>query len=180
MLSKTLIKLIDQAIIPAVSLVAGKILGALLFNKILNIPWEFTGFGATYPTVEAYVKSNSYSSLVMVIIVFGALLWALVRAHMFHNTHVSPKTHKKLIDLKLGFLIESTFEIYSKVAVWLSYSYLLTIILGIQAFFSLAYVWVAILSFLISINMTWFFVADAEKEMKREEPIEEREDLDLE
>lgn len=165
MVSKTLVKLIDEAILPAVVLVAAKILSAVIVTESLGLKWNWQDFGMTYYSSADFLKANSYSSLLMFGVILLATVWVLFKSHILHSTHISPATSVKMVGFNLSRLIQSTFELYSQATVWLSYSWLTAILLGILAFSGLIYAWVFYVALGASLLTTVLMVVDVEREI---------------
>jgi len=146
MLAKTLVKLVDEAILPAVALVAA----------------------------ADFLKANSYSALVMFGIMLLFTLWVLFKSHVLHDSHITPFTSVKLISFNLSSLIQSSFEIYSQATVWLSYCWLTTVLLGILTFSGLIYPWVFYLALGLSLITSVIMILDIEREIviKKEDLLE--------
>lgn len=173
MLSKSLVKLIDEAILPAVLLVGSKFASVILIATLSKSAFSFT-FGRfffflpslSFSTFESYIFSNSYSNLFTYVVLAAGCAFVLLRAHFFHSSHVTPALHARLIKLRLSSLVADTFTIYHQAFVWFSFIWLFTIFLLIEAFLNIVYPWIAIVAFLISLNMSWFLIADVEEELE--------------
>lgn len=165
MVSRTLVKLIDQAITPAILLVCSRIISVVLVSYFLGINLTIDGKGFSFPTAEDYIKVNSYSTFLMVLILTGGLLYILVKALIFHDTHISPQLTAKIFTVRLSSFIQSSYDIYSQGMVWLSYSYLLLVVVGIFTFSGLIYKWVFFANLIMTIITTVVMVFDIENEI---------------
>jgi hypothetical protein len=172
MFSKTLVKLIDEAIIPALVLVAAKVLGVLFVGRVKNLIFEvsFKSHFLPLPTLvfssyQDYVTVNSYSNLIMLGVVSLGLVWILLKANLLHDTHISPKLAAQLARLSLSRLISTTFEAYHQALVWYGFAWFTTILMAFYAYLGLAYKSFALIAFLIVLNLTWFFIFDVEREI---------------
>lgn len=165
MFSQTLVKLIDEAIIPAIVVIISKVLGVVFLSYYLNLDWEISKGRISYSSPEAFLAVNSYSNLIMFGVIFLGLIWVLMRAHIFHDTHIPPALAAKLFTLNLPFLIGATIEVFHQAVIWVSYAWFTTFLVLIQTYFGLAYPWVAILALVISLNSTWLLVLDVEREI---------------
>ncbi len=165
MFSKTLIKLIDYAIFPAVMIVAAKIIGIIFLAKYFQASYVVDGLRASFENYENYIAINSYSSYFMLTAVLGGLVWVVVKAHVFHDTHVTPALSAKLFNSNLDSLIHDTETIFSQSFIWLSYSWLLTIMFGVQSYYSLSYWSVFWVSLAASVLATVLLVMDIEREI---------------
>lgn len=175
MLSKTLIKLIDYAVFPAVIVVTSKVIGSIILLNKFNVGYEANGLSIVFKNVEGFIAVNSYSSLIMFLSVLAGLLWVLVKAHVFHDTHITPVLSATLIELELDELINDTKTIYSQSFIWLTYAWLTTAIVGIQVYYGMSYDWVFYFALALSVLATALIAYDIEKELVNdEEELEER------
>lgn len=171
MVSRILLKLVDEAIIPAILVLAAKILGLAAIVWLFNLSWQLS----TSPTLPAVtfesqaqlLTANSYSNLIMFGVVAAGLFWILARAHTFHDTHISPSMALRLLSWGATALMVNTFEAYSQAVVWLSYLWLTFFLIVLHTIFALNYTWVAFVCFVLSIFLTWLFVVDVEREIRR-------------
>ena len=169
MLSKTLIKLIDYSVFPAVIVVAVKVLSAIVLLNKFQVGYEATGLTIVFKNAEAFVAVNTYSSLIMFLAVLTGLSWVVLKAHVFHDTHITPVLSAKLVELDLEELVNDTKTIFSQAFIWLTYAWLSTVIIGIQAFYSMSYAWVFYFSLLASVLATSLLAYDVERELVRDE-----------
>ena len=166
MFSKTLIKLIDSAIFPAVVIVTAKIVGVAFLSNYFQINYQVDGLGLKFYDTVDFLNVNSYSSLFMFCAVMGGLIWVVIKAHAFHDTHIKPSFSAKLLDMNLIQLVNKSDVIYSESFVWLSYAWLSTIIFGAYSLYVLSYVWVFALALCITIVATALLIIDVERELK--------------
>jgi hypothetical protein len=169
MFSKTLINLIDYAIFPAFLIVTAKILGVVFLSRYFDAQYYVDGVKLVFTNSESFISINSYSSLFMFAAVLGGLIWVVIKAHVFHDTHVTPVLSTHIANLELDELVHSTKTIYSQSFIWLSYAWLTTILFGVQSFFGLSYWWIFFVSFGASIVSTALIVVDIERELKKDQ-----------
>lgn len=165
MFSKILIKLIDEAIVPALFLITVRIVSLVLISQSFEIPINFDTSGIVYSSQTDYMMVNSYSVLFMVIALCLGLLHVVVKSVVFHDTHISPPLAAKLYSIKAHHLIQDTFHLYTQGLVWLAYLYFLTIGTGIMSLFGLLHTWIAYVSLALAVLFTYVFIVDAEKEI---------------
>lgn len=172
MVSRTLVKLIDEAIVPALVLVAAKILGVLFISQLKNLVYDIT-FRTRFlplPTLsfysrQDYVVANSYSNLIMLAAVSLGLLRILLKTNILHETHISPKIAAKLARFRLSHLVSTTLESYHQALVWFGFAWFVVILTTFYAYLGLVFKSVAVVGFLVVLNLTWFFIFDIEREV---------------
>lgn len=168
MFSKILVKLIDQAIVPAVLLIAARIVSVVLiasYNKI-DVFIDAAGFNVSNPTEYLFV--NSYSILVMGSILFLGIAYVLVKSYVLHDSHITPKLTAQMFSLKLSSFIQTSFDLYSQGSIWLSYLYLLMLVAGLMSFFGVAYLWVFTTLVGLAVIATILLIFDVEREVELE------------
>ena len=169
MFSRTLVKLIDEAIVPAVVLVAAKVVGTLFVASYFGIPAtsESTFFSLYFSNREDFLLVNSYSNLLMCLAIALGGLFFLVRSRFFHDSHITPTFAAKIFSLRIGNMVKTSFDVYSQGTIWLSYSYLLTILTATQMYFNLVFTSVFIVSLVLSVLLTLVLVSDIDRELER-------------
>ncbi len=169
MFSRILTKLIDEAILPAVTLLATKVVSTILLIKYLEIPLaDGTNYFSVYFSNQAdFVKVNSYSTISMAVVIFlGALLF-LVKSRFFHETHITPANATKVAGMGLNRFIKTSMDVYSEGSIWLMFSLLLSLILGIQVYYQIVYPLSFAISMSGSIFLVLILVSDVEREVTR-------------
>lgn len=166
MFSKLLIKLIDQAIIPAVVLLSARIISMVTLAMYLEIPFELTKKGFIFEDPAQFTTVNSYSLLIMSVVLGLSLAFFLIRAHIFHDTHITPKLTATLFSVRMQSLIQNSLDLYTKGAIWISYAYLMTMLTGALAIYAYIYSWVFYVTLAISVVSTLFFIWDIENEVR--------------
>ena len=172
MVAKSIVKLIDEAIVPAVALIAGKILGVLLSIYFLDL--SFTVRSETlwilpsihFADLAGYAKVENFSNLAMFTVAAAGTILVLVRAHFFHESHIHPRLHAKLASLNLESLIAPSYHLYHQAAIWLIFLWLSVGFLVISTLFSVTYGQIAIVAFVVAANFSWLFAIDIEKEVE--------------
>ncbi len=165
MFSKILVKLIDEAIVPALFLITVRIVSLVFVSRLFEISITFGPNGFMYDSQADYMLANSYSLLYMVLALCLGLLRVVVKSVVFHDTHISPPMAAKLYSLKAQHLIQDSFHLYTQGLVWLAYLYFLTIGAGLMSLFGLLAAWIAWVSLGLAVLFTYIFILDAEREI---------------
>lgn len=166
MTSKLLIKLIDQAIVPAILLLMARIVSVFLFVSRYDVNMSLGSRGFVFEKPAEYLIINTYSLLVMLIVVTIGVVYVLVKAHVLHDTHILPHLTARIFSLRMSGLIQSTFDIYSQATVWMSYMYLLFFVVGLMVFLDAAQVWLFYVTLALTVLTSVLFVNDVERELK--------------
>ncbi|MCA9308403.1 MAG: hypothetical protein R3B92_02165 [Patescibacteria group bacterium] len=165
MFSKILIKLVDQAIVPAIVLLASRVLSLVFISSYYRVPYTFDARGVSFASGTDFVLVNSYSVLFMIVVIAVGILFMLLKAYFLHDTHIAPHVTAKMYSLRLSAFIQSSFDLYSQGAIWLSYLYLMVFVSGILAFFGFIYAWIFIVAIVLGVISSVFLVIDVEREL---------------
>ena len=166
MISKTLIKLIDQAIVPAILLLTVRLSSIVLISYYKGLTFTFDSSGFVFPTQDDYIFVNSYSALTMLVVLAVGLVYILIKAFLFHESHITPHLTIKLFQMRLVSFIQNSFELYSQGVIWLSYLFLLVGAIGVLAFTGLVYKWVFYSGLILGLISTAILVIDVENEIE--------------
>lgn len=173
MVTKSLVKLIDEAIIPALILVVAKMVGVFLASYFLHLPYTIESglFLKVLPTVhfstpQAYILAENYSNLAMFVAASLGTFLVISRAHFFHESHIHPRLHAKLISLRLESLVAPSYHLYHQATIWLVFLWMVVGFLILSSILGVTYPQIAILATIIAANFSWIFATDVEREIE--------------
>lgn len=173
MVPSSLIKLIDEAIIPALILIIVKMAAILAVSYFLKLSFDvnINGFAKFLPrlsfqSVNDYILAENYSNLAMYTAAALGTLYILIKAHFLHQSHVSPKIQQKLASLNFENIISSSFHLYHQAFIWLVFLWLTTAFLATSTLIKVTYMPITIIALIITINFTWIFAVDVQKEVE--------------
>ncbi len=162
MISKTLLKLIDTAILPALAIVAGKLLGMALVSSRLGVPFTLN-LKSLPPATSSTL--NTYSNLFAYGVLALGILLILARSYFFHSSHISPQVTIKLHTLNLASIISTTYELFHQAIIWMSYLWLLTLLFLLQAYWELVSPQMAGAVLATTVTLSFFFIHDVDREI---------------
>lgn len=173
MVPSSLIKLIDEAIIPALILIIVKMAAILAVSYFLKLNFDvnINGFAKFLPhlsfqSMNDYILAENYSNLAMYTAAALGTLYILIKAHFLHQSHVSPKLQQKLASLNFENIISSSFHLYHQAFIWLVFLHLTTAFLATSTLIKVTYMPITIIALIITINFTWIFAVDVQKEVE--------------
>ena len=173
MINRNIIKLIDEAIFPALSLVVAKMLGLLLSVYFSNISFEIKThalFGIlpalSFNSVANYITAENYSNLAMFFASALGTTVILIRAHFFHESHIHPNLQAKLASLNLESLIAPSYHLYHQALIWLIFIWMTVGFLIVSTLMKITYPQISIIAFILAANLSWVFAVDVEKEIE--------------
>ncbi|MCR4324669.1 MAG: hypothetical protein NUV69_03195 [Candidatus Curtissbacteria bacterium] len=174
MLSKSIIKLIDEAIVPAAALIVGKMIGFFIATYALGL--SFTVAGGTvlgvlpsisFGSLKDYIIAENYSNITMLTVVVVGNLYVLVRAHFFHESHIKPSFHAKLASMNMEGFVAPTYHLYHQAVIWLAFLWLTTgFLLVSTVILKVTHPMISIAALLIAANFTWILSVDIENEIE--------------
>jgi hypothetical protein len=164
MYSRTLLRLIDETIVPTVVVIFAKLLGMVVFANHFGVDWQIESFQFTFQSLGDYILLNSYSNLFMFGVFSIGLAWICLRSVVLHESHIHPGLFVKLINRNLVNLLASSLKIYHQAFIWWVYALFLTVLFIIQAYYGLLFPWIALVSLLITLVFSWIIFLDIEKE----------------
>jgi len=172
-ISKSLIRLIDEAIVPALLLILAKGIGLFATVVFFDLPFtlEYRSILGLLPafrftTLQAYITAENYSNLAMFAAVSAGAIIVILKAHFLHESHIHPKLHARLISLNLERLAQSSYHLYHQATIWLVFLWLSFGFLTLSSIAKITYPQITIAAFLISANLSWVFALDLEKEIE--------------
>jgi hypothetical protein len=166
MFSKILIKLIDQSITPAILLISTRVISIILISQSNGIGFGFDAYGFSFYNLSDYIKINSYSSFSMIAVLTVGLIYILVKAYVFHDSHITPKSTANVYAFRLHGLIQSSYDLYTQGSIWISYLFFMALSVCLMAFFGIIYSWVALISIALCALMAVLLILDVENELK--------------
>src|SRR3972149_12219643 len=173
MVAKSLVKFIDEAIIPALLLILAKGAGLFLSVFFLRLPFdlEFRSIFGILPsfrfaTLQGYITAENYSNLAMFVAVAAGAIIVILKAHFLHESHIHPKLHARLISLNMEKLFQSSYHLYHQATIWLIFLWLTFGFFTLSSISKITYPQITIAAFLIVANLSWVFALDLEKEIE--------------
>ena len=172
-MAKSLIKLIDEAIVPALLLILAKGIGLFATVIFFNLPFtlEYRSIFGLLPsfrfaTLQGYTTAENYSNLAMFAAVAAGAVIVVLKAHYLHESHISPRLHARLIALNLERLVQSSYHLYHQAGIWLVFLWLTFGFLTLSSVAKITYPQITIAAFLVTANLSWVFALDIEKEVE--------------
>lgn len=171
-MSKLLKKILKAAVFPAALMIVGKLAGLSLANRVFNLGWELeTNVGSlfsvrvSYADTQSVIISNSYSNLLMYLLMFIGTAVVLFQAYFLHSTHQNPKVLVKLVNVNFLLWLTDSENLFPKLAVWLAFLWGTTLILITQTIQGMTYPWISTSALVITVLSTWLGIKDFERDL---------------
>lgn len=171
-MSKSLIKLIDAALVPAAVLICGKVAGLAITNTLFNLTWDiqsdpnnFFSIKIVYNSLQDQMIATSYSNLIMFLVVTLGFMLVLFRALYLHSSHISPRTIARLATNNLLDLVQDSFEIYHSASVWLISTWIGLFAVLSNVLMGRAYIWTAVFTVTCALIATTILLRDVSREI---------------
>ncbi|MEI7603776.1 MAG: hypothetical protein WCJ19_02035 [bacterium] len=170
--SKTLIKLVDLAVVPAAVLVFTKIISILLLNAVLGLSWDvktfsdaFFGVKLSYSSVDELTLVISYSNLFMLFAAITGAVLTLLKLFYLHPTHIKPSVVLKLAKSDKLHYIQSTFHLYHEAIVWCVFLIVADVIILINYVQNLTYNWILGFSMICTLFLVFILVRTIDRDL---------------
>lgn len=171
-MSRSLISIIDKALVPAALTVVGKALGLFITVTVFQIPWTVVQlqdtFLSTRPSVFGgdLVTVSTYSDLVMYLILAVGFSFILFQATYLHESHISPQMLVRLSTHNLMGLVKSSFDIYHTATIWLVFLWVGWFTVIINVALQKTSLWLGLAVLLANVVFTAILLQDVYKEIE--------------
>lgn len=171
-MSKSLVKVIDVALLPAALMVVSKLIGIFISAALFEIEIDISSAAESILSIRPVVESadlsalSTYSDLIMYLLLASGFTFILVQATHFHDTHINPRLLVKLNKHNLTGLVQSSFKIYHSAAIWSIVLWIATILVLVNAVVGATQWWVGITSIFASIIFSTLMIQDVYREIE--------------
>lgn len=175
MYSKILTKLIAESLTPFLGFLFIKVVVTIFSAR--NLGFEvglYSVFNLSVPYKD-YISINSNVLFGFIIFSFLGLAYSLVKSIYLHDSHITPKLSLAVFNLRIGFLIQNSFHLFSQNLIWLIFNYTSLFLTLFLYFLGLAQFYLVVVSSIFTLLGTYFFILDLEYEMNKNVEIEEEE-----
>lgn len=170
----SLVKLIDEAILPAFLVVGTKVISFLFLGLALGLnisfPTDLYSFTSLSNTLLEkpiiLMKVSSISSLFTLLMILFGFGWVVIKAHHFHASHIHPKWQQLFSRSGWEHLIKDSQEIYHQGLVWLTLSWSFFFYCLISTFVGLTFWWLPLLVTAVVFSLTMLMIEDIIREKK--------------
>ena len=167
-MSAFILKLLDEAVLPAILVFCAKAGSLILFSRYLGVSFKIEESSIVFSSLTGFIASNDLSNLfVGIVILLGSGL-VLLRLYFFHESHLTPPLLAKLLDSDLEFAVSTSFNLFHQVVVWLCLGFFTAASLLLQTLFGLGSAYIFFAVFLSLLGLTVLTILDFEREIKIE------------
>jgi hypothetical protein len=166
-MSSSLVKLIDASLLPAAFLIFGKLLGLYIVTLLFGINAKVDFVDIFTINTSSLIVLSSYSDLLFILFMSTSFGIYVVRAIFFHDTHVDPRLVATLVKFNFYGIIKDIYTLYHEVFMWLVFTLIANLVVGLNVFLGKTYFWVFLLGIIVLVGLTVVLVKDVEKEVKR-------------
>jgi len=177
MYSRILTKLISEALTPFIGFMFIKIVVTILTAKSLGIGVSLTNVFYLNVSLKEYLIINSNILFGFIVFSFLGLSYSLIKSIYFHNSHINPRLSLSVFNLRVGFLIQDSFHLFSQNLIWLIFNYISLFITLFLMFLGLTEVYLILISCLFTLIGTYFFILDIEYEIQKNLSREEDQEI---
>lgn len=171
-MSKLLQKILSASVFPAALIIVSKIAGMMLVNKIFNLNWmiqtDTTGLFSVKVVYEDSAKAllcNSYSNFLVMLVLCFCVAVLLFQGTYLHVSHQNPRVLVKLMNFNFIMWLTESEILFPKLAVWLGYLWVVSLISIVQSIDGDLYSWIAVFGFVSSVIATVLTFHDFERDL---------------
>jgi hypothetical protein len=171
-MSKLLRKVLKAAVFPAALMIVSKLAGLSLANRLFNLGWNLeTNVGSlfsvriSYLSAQSVIISNTYSNMVMIITMLLGSGITIFQGYFLHTSHQNPKVLVKLMNINFLVWLTDSETLFPKMAVWIGFMWISTLVVIAQTIQSVSDPWVATLALITTTIFTWLSINDFEREL---------------
>lgn len=165
-MSKSLIKLVDEAILPAFLIIAIKALSISFFNEIFSLSYLYQNLGkAYYQRASDVIFVNTLSDFAVYLFLFGGLVFILIRILFFTDKHTDPAVVLKLSRANRRVFIQTSVELYHVLVIWLIFFLGMSGYVLIKTFIGLESAWEGIAICILSGTLLWVIIKQIEEDI---------------
>jgi hypothetical protein len=169
-MSKMLIKIVDESIVPSLALVFSKIGGIMIGIIIFDLDFEIVKtinsnvfpYELRFNSFNGLISVNTLSNILMLIVPLIGFYISIYKMNNFQDSRLTPSKIIKIADKDRLSSIEKSEDVYIKAIVWLCYSWLAIILTTISVLKVESHVWTAVLSVIFGIISTLILVKNLE------------------
>lgn len=167
MVKFSILKLIDEAVLPAFLVVVTKVVTFFILmitlGEKLSFPNDLLSPLQVVPTWLSspnLILANSVGNLFTMLLIVLCFGWVVIKAHHFHASHISPRFHAKLVRNGWEHLVEESFEIYHQAVVWLSLTWLFFFYVLVNTLLGFSLWWQPLIGAAVVIGLTMLLLED--------------------
>lgn len=175
MYSKILTKLISETITPFFGFLFIKVIVTIFTARSLGINIDLYSLLNTSVSLNDYMLINSNVMFGFIVFSFLGLSYSLIKSIYFHNSHIEPRVSLSILNLRVGFLIQDSFHLFSQNLIWLIFNYTSLFLTLFLFSLGLIHAYLIVISLLFTLLGTYFLVLDIEYELNKTLDIEDEE-----
>lgn len=158
------IKLVDRAILPAVLVMSGKLIGVFLASLILGLPWEINWQGLgnnflfiNFTSLENFSAAINFSDTIVVLVCGLGFSWSLFQARHLNINHSHPTLINRIIRAGKELILTDKQKSSHQNTVWLSLTWLTLFLVLVNVYQGLTSNFVLGLSLAVTLGLTYVY-----------------------
>lgn len=165
-MSKSLIRLVDEAILPAFLIIGLKAIAIAFINSILSLSFYYQNFGKIYYTKTINViQVNTYSDLLVYFGILAAVIFILIKLLYFSDNKTSPSMLLRLAKANKVHFIQTSVELYHILFVWMVFLTGLTIYIIIRCLTFADYPVLMLPAVICYLVICWVIIKEIERDI---------------
>jgi di/tricarboxylate transporter len=152
-MSKLIKRALKNSILPAILMIAGKVLGIFIVSAIYSLTFEIgndlNGIFSTqiyFYDRDTTLFVNSYSDLLMFMFLAIPTVYFILKTAIFQSTLDNPKTIVKVTRFNILQWITKDNTTFLKIFIWTAFLWIVSAIVVLNTLQDNTYIWIGILS----------------------------------
>lgn len=173
-MSTLLRKALKTSILPAILMIAGKFLGLFVliasYGIQFNVGNEISGIFSTQiyiPDSSTTLFLNSISDLLMVLVLSIPTIYLIIQTTLLQSVRDNPRTIVKVVKFNMLKWVTSSTSTFLKVFIWTTFTVIASIVTITNTLSGDSYLWVGIVSGVLSLLCIWGLIKTFEIETEK-------------
>ncbi len=165
-MSKSLIRLVDEAILPAFLIIGLKAIAIAGVNNILSLSYYYQNFGKIYyPKPFDALLVNTYSDFFVFFLFFLCIAVILIKLLYFSDNKTNPSIILKLAKANKMHFIQTSLEIYHILFVWMVFFTGIVVYILIRVIYFIDYPLIILPIAVIYMTVIWVIIKEVERDI---------------
>jgi len=155
---------VRMSVMPSIVLVLTKTITMIFFSSLYNLTYTIGPSGILFNSFESFKMANDFSSAFTFLVAFSFTSWLVFKGYFLHQSHIKPSLSAWVYSQNLENLLVKNMDLFVKLAAWVIFMWIITILIINHYFLGLASDWVLYFSLIMSSVLTVLSIIDIEKE----------------
>lgn len=155
---------VRMCVLPSIVLVGTKAFTMFFLSALYGLKYTVGPDGVVFNSFDSFKMANDYSSALTYLVAFSFTAWLVFKGYFLHNSHIKPSLSAWMHSQGLEGLMVKNMGLFVKLAAWVIFMWVVTILIVTHYFLGFASDWVLYSTLVLSSILTVLSVIDIEKE----------------